>query len=103
MANNPGKPGKAHPDIRRAEEQRLADRSRHLEELRKQRFPHYAAYCEERTKYNQECRRLARAKFTEIWQVAAMDRYQQQRMRRWEKRNPNPLTWEEYISVEREG
>lgn len=91
MSNNPGKKGKPAPWERRAAEHRAGA----LEDFRLANHAAYADWSRRRSEAHRSFREESSERF-------GMSKEADRRLGAWEKKNPNPMSWEEYKRLEAE-
>jgi len=91
MSNNPGKKGKPAPWERRKREH--YDRA--LQAYRLENHPAYRKWSEERSEVARKARVEAELIFPGLLGISRAIKYTDKAVRAWDKKNKNPLTWEQ--------
>lgn len=92
MSNNPGKKGKPAPWILRARDHKF-----HAEEqFRIGNHPAYARHSTQRADAGWQFRDEAEVSFLGMHEINARLKMSDRALKKWDKANPSPLTWDEH-------
>ncbi|MCQ1571733.1 hypothetical protein NFO65_13455 [Neorhizobium galegae] len=98
MSNNPGKKGKPAPWDRAAQEHR----DHALDDYRRAHHREYHEWRKRRSDAAMQFRAEENAKRPGIGEIHQAMKASDKRLRKWDKENPSPLSWDDYVRLEAE-